>query len=137
MNRIFSKIKKDCLLLSIIKSNEVSNERTDLSPENEILQVSTKKLTKGKVFQAHKHNKIKRTTQTTQEAWVFLSGSVRAYFYDLDDTLILDIKLSAGDCVVVFNAGHGFEVLEEDTIIYEFKNGPYYGIEIDKTFIKD
>ena len=28
-----------------------------------------------------------------------------------------------------------FEVLEKDTIIYEFKTGPYLGVELDKVFI--
>ena len=45
--------------------------------------------------------------------------------------------MGAGDCVVVFKAGHEFTVLEDNTIIYEFKNGPYYGVEADKTFIKE
>ena len=49
----------------------------------------------------------------------------------------MDTELGAGDCVVVFKAGHGFEVLEDNTILYEFKNGPYFGVEIDKTYIGD
>ena len=57
-------------------------------------------------------------------------------FYDLDNSLALEVVLGAGDCAVVYNAGHGFEVLEEDTILYEFKTGPYYGAEADKTHIE-
>ena len=53
----------------------------------------------------------------------------------IDDKIILRTEMSAGDCVVVFKAGHSFEVLEDNTIIYEFKNGPYYGVKADKTFI--
>ena len=26
-------------------------------------------------------------------------------------------------------------LIRKDNIIYEFKNGPYYGVEADKTFI--
>jgi cupin fold WbuC family metalloprotein len=135
MERIYSKINKNILLLSIIKYSDITQDRIDLSPPTETLQASVKKLTKGKKFKIHKHNKLERKTTNTQESWVFLQGKVRATFYDLDDTLIVDTVLSAGDCVVVFQAGHGFEVLEENTIIYEFKNGPYYGIKMDKTFI--
>ena len=136
MQKVYSKVVKDTLLLTLIKKNDVTNNRLDLSPEEESLQVSVKNLSKGTSFKPHKHNKLIRTTDTTQEAWVFLSGKVHAKFYDLDDTLILDTEMTAGDCVVVFRAGHSFEVLEQDTIIYEFKNGPYYGVEADKTFIK-
>ncbi len=137
MEQIYSNIDKNIILLSIMRFVDITTDRVDLSPATEILQASAKKLTKGKNFKAHKHNKLERDTKTTQEGWVFLQGSVQAKFYDLDNTLILDTILSAGDCVVVFYAGHGFTVLEEDTIIYEFKNGPYYGIDADKTFIKE
>tara|TARA_R110002126_G_scaffold250011_1_gene392833 strand:- start:1111 stop:1527 length:417 start_codon:yes stop_codon:yes gene_type:complete len=136
MNRIYSKIDKNILLLSLIRSSDVTENRTDLSPADELLQASVKKLPKGMSFRPHKHNKLMRVTDTTQESWVFLSGKVLAKFYDLDDSLILETVMRAGDCVVVFKAGHSFKVLEQDTIIYEFKNGPYYGIEADKTFIE-
>mgnify|MGYP003674626035 CR=1 FL=1 len=137
MNRVYSKVNKDTLLLTLIRIKDVTDSRIDLSPVEELLQVSVKKLPKDTSFKPHKHNKLVRVTDTTQEAWVFLSGKVLAKFYDLDDSLILETEMKVGDCVVVFQAGHSFEVLEQDTIIYEFKNGPYYGIEADKTFIKD
>ena len=135
MTKYYSKIKKDCLLLALNRKGDISNDRTDISPAEEYLQCATKVLPKGASFKPHKHNKLIRETDITQEAWVFLSGRVRAKFYDLDDSLILSTELGAGDCAVVFRAGHGFEVLEDDTVIYEFKTGPYYGIEADKSFI--
>lgn len=135
MNRLYSKVKKNCLLLTILRSSDLVENRIDMSPEEEYLQVSGKKLTEGTSFRPHRHNKLTREIDRTNEAWVFLSGRVRAKFYDLDDSLILDTEMTAGDCVVVFRAGHAFEVLEDETILYEFKNGPYYGVEADKTFI--
>ena len=68
---------------------------------------------------------------------MFLSGRVAARFWDTDDTLIYETELAAGDAAVVFRGGHSFEVLEEDTILYEFKTGPYYGVEKDKTYIQE
>ena len=135
MEKIYSKVKTDCLLLTLNRKEHINTNRTDLSPEEEYLQCATKTLTKGMKFKPHRHNELIRTTDITQEAWVFLSGRVRAKFYDLDDSLILDTELGAGDCAIVFRAGHGFEVLEDDTIIYEFKTGPYFGQEADKSFI--
>jgi dTDP-4-dehydrorhamnose 3,5-epimerase-like enzyme len=88
-------------------------------------------------FKPHKHKELIRETNRTQEAWVILSGKIRAKFYDLDDSLILETVLMEGDCAIVFRAGHGFEVLEDNTILYEFKTGPYYGVEADKTFINE
>ena len=135
MQKIYSKVDKDILLLTLIRKDNITNDRIDLSPEEETLQVAVKSLKKGTSFKPHKHNKIRRVTDVTQESWVFLSGRVKAQFYDIDDKIILETEMSAGDCVVVFKAGHSFKVLEDNTIIYEFKNGPYYGVEADKTFI--
>lgn len=136
MKRYYSKVEKDCLLFVINKKEDITKDRTDLSPDQEYLQCATKNLVKGDYFKPHKHNHIERKTDKTQEAWVFLTGKVRAMFYDLDNSLALEVVLGAGDCAVVYNAGHGFEVLEEDTILYEFKTGPYYGAEADKTHIE-
>lgn len=133
---IYSKVDKNVALLAINRRNEITEDRKDICMQNEVLQISTKSLTKGMVFNPHKHNIIQRNTDTTQEAWVILEGSVKATFWDVDDKIILETILGAGDCAVVFKAGHGFEVLEDKTILYEIKNGPYYGQLKDKTFIK-
>ena len=31
--------------------------------------------------------------------------------------------------------GHNYLILEDDTLVYEFKTGPYEGQEFDKKFI--
>ena len=135
MKRFYSKVDPDILLFTLNKSEDITYDRTDLSPEDQYLQVATKKLSKDTTFRPHRHLKLTRQIDKTQEAWVFLSGKVRASFYDIDDTLFLETELSAGDCAVAYNAGHSFIVLEDKTTLYEFKNGPYLGIEKDKRFI--
>jgi len=133
---IYSKIDKSLLLLAINRGDEICSERIDLCPEEQLLQISTKALTKNTSFRPHKHNRLVRTTNTTNEAWIILKGSIEAKFWDIDDQLILKTILNEGDCAVVFSAGHGFSVLEEGTILYEIKNGPYYGQLKDKSFIE-
>ena len=135
MKRFYSKVDPDILLFTLNKSEDITYDRTDLSPEDQYLQVATKKLSKDTTFRPHRHLKLTRQIDKTQEAWVFLSGKVRASFYDIDDTLFFETELSAGDCAVAYNAGHSFIVLEDKTTLYEFKNGPYLGIEKDKKFI--
>ena len=135
MKRFYSKVDPDILLFTLNKSEDITHDRTDLSPEDQYLQVATKTLSKDTTFRPHRHLKLTRQIDKTQEAWVFLSGKVRASFYDIDDTLFLETELSAGDCAVAYNAGHSFIVLEDKTTLYEFKNGPYLGIEKDKKFI--
>jgi mannose-6-phosphate isomerase-like protein (cupin superfamily) len=131
---IYSKVNKE-LLLVINKKKDILINRTNLSPDDALLQASSKILTKNDLFKPHKHNNIKRETLGTNEAWVILSGSIEAQFWDIDDTPIHKEVLEEGDCVVVFSGGHGFKVQEEGTILYEFQNGPYFGQVKDKTFI--
>jgi cupin fold WbuC family metalloprotein len=136
MQRFYSKIDPNVLLFAINKRNTITNNRTDLSPESEFLQVSTKNLSKGTTFRPHRHLELDRNINRTQEAWIFLSGRVSAEFYDLDNSLFCTVELTSGDCAVAYRAGHSFTVLEDDTLLYEFKNGPYMGIEKDKEFIR-
>lgn len=132
MKSFFSKIDQNVLLYVVNEYESINQKRRDLSPESECLQASCKRLKKEDSFKPHKHLPLERKTTQTQEAWVVLDGKIHAKFYDLDDTLYSDHILKSGDCVVAFNAGHCFEVLEDNTVLYEFKNGPYYGIVKDK-----
>ena len=65
----------------------------------------------------------------------YLKWKCRRCFYDLNDKIVKKILLNDGDCVIIYSGGHSLSILEDDTILYEFKNGPYYGPEKDKKFI--
>lgn len=130
----YSKINND-LMFTINKYEEISKSRTDITPEKEILQASAKILSKGENFPPHKHNYLKRETTTTQESWVIIEGKILAFFYDIDDSLMGTYELTKGDMAIVYKAGHSFNVIEDNTVLYEFKNGPYYGKTKDKTMI--
>ena len=132
-----SRFDPSVLLFVINRRENISENRQDLSPGEEYLQCATKQLTKGTTFAPHRHNELIRETNITQEAWVFLQGKVAARFWDIDDTLIYETELGAGDAAIVFRGGHSFEVLEDETILYEFKTGPYYGVEKDKSYIEE
>ena len=94
---------------------------------------------KGKTFEPHKHITKDRhhPEQIAQESWVIIKGKVKCIFYDLDDTIISTPILEAGDASFTLYGGHTYEILEDDTIVYEYKTGPYEGIELDKVFIHD
>jgi len=131
---IFSKVNNE-LLLTINRKSEITENRIDICSDDKYLQISTKKLNRNLSFKAHKHLPLQRTSDITQEAWIVLEGKIKASFYDLDNSLIYETDLIAGDCAVVFKAGHSFEVIYDNTILYEVKNGPYYGQQKDKIFI--
>ena len=79
---------------------------------------------------------IQRVTEITQEAWIVFQGTIQSSFYDLDNSHIEDVVLKAGDCAILFRGGHKLTVLENDSIMYEIKTGPYHGKMLDKQLIK-
>lgn len=136
MEKIFSK-KEPWLLLHIIhRLTDIDSERNDIAPAEQFLQLSSLKLQAGKTFKPHKHIIKDGPSRTlAQESWVVIKGKVKCIFYDIDDTVIAEPVLNAGDCSMTFNGGHNYEILEDDSIIYEYKTGPYLGQEKDKQFI--
>jgi hypothetical protein len=138
MEKIYSKVKEGKLLHIINRLNEIDG-RTEVVPENNFIQCATLKMENGKTFPPHKHIVKDRhyTEQIAQESWVVIKGSVRCIFYDLDDTIIAQPILYPGDASFTLYGGHTYEILEEDTIVYEYKTGPYEGQTLDKVFIKN
>ena len=134
MMKIYSKIEPDTLLHLVSRLDEI-NERTNISPENEFLQLASLKMKKGTTFEAHKHIILEKTTNIAQESWLVFKGSVKCIFYDLDDTIIAEPILKPGDISMTFRGGHNYLILEDDTIVYEYKTGPYLGQKMDKVFL--
>jgi hypothetical protein len=137
MEKIYSKVEEGKLLHIINRLAEIEG-RHDVVPVNNFIQCATLRMPKDKTFPPHKHIEKNRTyeKQIAQESWVIIKGRVRCKFYDIDDTLIAEPILGAGDASFTLYGGHTYEILEDDTIVYEYKTGPYEGQELDKTFIK-
>lgn len=134
MEKIYSKVQPGTLLHLINRVDEIEG-RTDVAPVEEFLQLATLKMHKGQTFKAHKHITLVKETNIAQESWIVVRGSVKCIFYDLDDTVIAEPVLMPGDCSMTFRGGHNYLILEDDTIVYEYKTGPYLGQELDKQFL--
>lgn len=126
------------LLHIVNRKNQISAIRKDIVDPNEYIQIASMSLHNGQKFRAHKHLvQPPKPEKVTQESWVVIQGKVKAFLYDEDDNLVVEVVLEAGDCSITLKGGHNYEALEDNTIIYEFKIGPYFGQEIDKVFIDD
>jgi hypothetical protein len=138
MKKIYSKLDPN-KLLHIVNFFSNIDSRVDIAPEEQFLQSAIIKMPKDKKFRAHKHIwKTPAYDKTiAQESWVVIQGAVKVFYYDLDDTLLAEEIIKQGDCSMTFEGGHGYEILEEGTIVYEFKTGPYQGQVNDKIFIED
>lgn len=135
MKKIFSKINPKILLHLTTNVDEIKSERKDIAPDNEFLQLAILKMNKGKTFQPHKHIEYKKETDIAQESWFVYKGKVKCIFYDIDDTIIDEVILNEGGISMTFRGGHNYEILEKNTLVLEYKTGPYLGQKLDKTFL--
>jgi mannose-6-phosphate isomerase-like protein (cupin superfamily) len=115
-----------------------SSERVNLGSESDFLQAAAMRIQDKKSFRAHTHLTRSRTIPNLKahESWVVVSGRVTVHYFDVDDSHLGDFTLMDGDLTITYSGGHGYTVLDENTLVYEFKSGPYEGQAIDKRFIE-
>ena len=136
MYNVYSRAEPNKLLHTVHRYYEIE-ARTEVAPENQFLQLATLRMEKGKTFRPHQH--IWKPTPVdriiAQESWVIIKGSVEVSFFDTDGALLEKQVLRVGDCSMTFEGGHTYLILEDDTVVYEYKTGPYQGQALDKVFL--
>ena len=136
MKKIYSKVDPSKLLHIIVKKEDITQGRQDIVSEEHFIQCSILNMEEGKTFRPHKHIWKERTRNViAQESWIVIQGSVKCIFYDLDDSIIDEPILYPGDASFTLEGGHNYLILEDNTLVYEYKTGPYEGQALDKTFI--
>lgn len=137
MKKIFSKIYPNRLLHILVKPLDLKKNINEITDHSKLLQCIGLKLQKGKKFDSHKHKKIfqLRMTSRTQESWCVIRGAASVFFYDIDGSFLCKQKLTSGCASFTFEGGHSYEILSNNTLIYEYKNGPYKKIN-DKHYFK-
>ena len=129
---MIKKIEYQNKLFAIIISNSFKEPGIHfVTPDDYSQQLAYMNHPKGKKIQAHYHNIVKREVTLTQEVLFIKKGKLRVDFYDQALNKFQEEVLSEGDCILLSEGGHGFEVLEDIEMI-EVKQGPYSG-EQDKT----
>ncbi len=119
-------------LIAIVIQKDYSTDGIEFFTEPESSQqLGYMKRPAGYEVVPHKHKKVERIVQLTQEVLFIKSGSCRLDLYDAEDQLDISIVLNGGDVVLLAEGGHGLVMLEETEII-EVKQGPFSG-EMDKT----
>ena len=123
----------DFLIATIKKFSEWKKGLDFVSDDEKFIQVGTWNYDKGKILDRHEHNKFKRCSDITQESVFVVTGSMRVDFYCRKRILIRSEILQQFDYAVIYGGGHGYEILEDGTKIIETKNGPFPGVDLDKT----
>jgi hypothetical protein len=136
-DKIYSKVEPDKLLHIVCRPQDLNNSRNDIVEEEQYLQLAILNFNKGKTFKPHKHiYKTVPKSAIAQESWVIMSGKVEVTFYDIDDTIVDKRILETGDLSITLFGGHNYLILEDNTLVLEYKTGPYYGQACDKVFIE-
>jgi hypothetical protein len=138
MEKIYSRVSPDNVLHLVHRKVEMTEVRADLVPPENFLQCSSLNLPKGKTFKAHQHIwKAGPERVIAQESWIVVQGRVLCQFYDTDATLLAEVVLEAGDASFTLEGGHNYVALEPQTLVYEYKTGPYQGQHLDKIFLSE
>lgn len=136
---IYSKSRPEKLLHLVYRFEALTsreNQREELVTPNNFIQCASLKMKKGTTFKPHQHIwKRREGSVIAQESWVVLLGSVRCFFYDLNGELLSTVDLKKGDISITLEGGHTYLILEDDTLVYEYKTGPYEGQVLDKVFL--
>jgi cupin fold WbuC family metalloprotein len=136
MEKIYSKTQPEKLLHVIVRKEDLTPGRIEVVPEDHFIQCALLNMEEGKTFKPHKHIwKPRKRMVIAQESWIVIQGSVKCTFFDLDDQIIAEPILYPGDASFTLEGGHTYTILENDTLVYEYKTGPYEGQAMDKTFI--
>ena len=136
MENIYSKIDPTKLLHVIVRKENQTPGRVEVINEDQFIQCALLNMEKGKTFKPHKHIWKERTRNViAQESWIVIQGSVKCIFYDIDDQILATPILYPGDASFTLEGGHNYEILENNTLVYEYKTGPYEGQQLDKQFI--
>lgn len=135
---IRSKINNELLHLVLheIDSKNENVDRTHIVDNDQFIQLSVLHMDNGQTFLPHKHiYKQFNDKMIAQESWVVLKGKVKVLYYDTDDQLIEEVILNQHDVSITLKGGHNYVILEDDSVILEYKTGPYFGQKSDKVHI--
>lgn len=138
MIKYYSKVNPKKLLHIVVRKEDLIPGRVEVVPEDHFIQCALLNMEKGKTFRPHKHIFKERTRNViAQESWIVVQGKVKCTFYDLDNSILVEPVLEPGDASFTLEGGHTYNILEDNTLVYEYKTGPYEGQALDKTFLDE
>lgn len=120
----------------IVRANFQPEKTQFLTTDQDVLQLGYIVYGAGKSITPHIHKPAERHIRGTPEVLYVRKGRMRTIFYSIEKARKGEVILGQGDVILLFEGGHGFEMLE-DTVLMEIKQGPYLG-EFDKErFVDD
>ena len=129
-------IEDDETFFALILRKNIKTEGVNFfSSEDMSLQLGILKHKQGAKVKPHIHRPTKKIINNVQEVLHVEYGVVECNFYNDKGKKVKSTILNEGDTILLINGGHGFNILENSKI-FEIKQGPYTGVEDDKTHIE-
>ena len=126
--------KHEGKILSIVCKEEDWVEGLNfITPDELFVQVGLWWYQKGTKLASHIHKDFDRVASRTQEMTYVKKGAMRVLLFDENQNYLEDFILTEGDLAVFAYGGHGYEILDDNTMVIESKNGPFVDVETDKT----
>lgn len=116
-----------------IAKEEMQKGLNFYTKEDDFIQVGTWGYDSGKELQPHIHNPgVQRQIDRTQEVVSIIQGGLKATILGEQGDLLGEVVAKVGDVLIMLGGGHGYQILTDDTMVLEVKNGPYVGPELDR-----
>ncbi len=125
----------DIHIASIIRPLLSKEGLTFLTEDENYMQIGIWNYKKNKKLEAHYHTEYSREAFKTNEVVYVIKGSIKVNLYTENGNLIKTVNIEKNELIVLFNGAHEY-IMNEDSLIIESKNGPYYGPEKDRVRIE-
>jgi hypothetical protein len=131
---MIKKILDKGTLIAITGSVDDMPKGNNFITDNDLpMQVGIMHADKTDSYKNHIHKvRNHQYTSISMEYHIIIRGKVRLSLFNDDKTLIKKIILKPNMFSLLVHGGHGYEVLEDDTVMVECKLGNFEGVESDK-----
>jgi hypothetical protein len=120
-------------LIAIVGTLEDAKWGNNFATENELpMQLGILRMNKGEI-QSHIHKIRNRQFKSiSNECHVVIRGKVIIRLYNFEKKLVSTQMLCPNTFCALYNGGHGFEVIKDDTIMLEVKCSNFTSTSDDK-----
>ena len=125
---------EDIVYATLIKTKDAPKGLTFPSSDEENIQVGVWNYEKGKILDLHYHKDFSREATRTGEAVCVIRGSIACNLYTKEGDFLVEIPVKESEVIIQYYGAHEY-IIEEDSVIIEIKNGPYFGPEKDRVRI--
>lgn len=120
----------------VIWANTSVDHTTFFSPAESSFQFGLLAHGAGYTEPPHYHKAVSRTIDDLQQMFVVQRGVVDILLYTDDGSPLRELRLNAGDAIVLIHGVHAIRVVEDLQAI-SVKQGPFLGDEHDKVDIPE